>query len=1404
MAAFFGAEGDSFFITAGEPTAVTTPRSFSPDEWLEGNVSPNDVAIAIASSCFDFQEQRYRATSLDAISRKIFGSEPNRREILESGLRILSSGETSIPLRAHIFARTMRGMWACSNPQCSALSQEARDEENRRFGKLFETSLLNCDECGSRVLELLYCFDCGDASLGGFISNSLDSGDKALSSVDFSSSGSGEPVFKRTRASFVWYRPGIPADLARPRPQRYKNEDGEGRAHLGFNLVQLHHQLGILSEATQQEATGVTWGLSQGDPSTFAHPSLPTECPSCKMDRKQKAEEEFGLGAVRSPIAAHTGGMGTATNLYISQLIEVLRSNSPEEQKEVASKTLVFRDSRDEAARTAAGLAATHYKDLVRQILYRLLGAAKTDVADVLAKFAGGQVDKISPTDLGAISAAIPSYPSIMPIGYKLAQGLELNASEQATLSLFEHAVNKPASLDLVTEQFSSECLIRGINPAGPNAKLQAFGKDGNSVPWYTLFTPPAPGLWDSAAGRSQEFQDLRKAVKFSIIDAIFDSTRRDSESIGIGYLRPQESLLVNSPINTELAAQILSTVIRILGIRKRRSGSHGGYKSHKPPKMVEEYVAHVALKNDINKLALIEWLDGALNASGAAAQWVLATESQDFKVEFITDTGKLWVCENCGFRHMHESAGVCANHKCPSRLNLVQTDEVFENYYSWLAKMEPHRLVTAELTGQTKPLSEQRARQRRFKGALLPTPIENSLTTPIDVLSVTTTMEVGVDIGSLLSTVMGNMPPQRFNYQQRVGRAGRKQQALSFALTLCRDNSHDDYYFNRPERMTGDIPPRPFLDLDRPKIVRRVAAAEALRLAFRSLPNRPKSTSVHGAFGIQGTWGDFRDGVEEFLRTSPAIKEAVDVLVTRTGLDDTEISDLETYLRTDLIHNVDNAAADDSASTPELSEILSVQGIMPMFGFPTRSRELYSQSIKWKTQLERNTVSDRELELAISAYSPGAQIVRDGLIHTIAGFASYTVKGREAFPDPNPMGKQHTLTRCEDPWCGSHMLDQTVEECASCGGSNLRVSPLFEPKGFRTDYWAQPYSEEFDDNQGSYAGPTQLVTGSDPVDQKLISNALIQIYDQARTIQINDNYGKGFDLVQQQDGSVLVDDIDNVAVDVMAHAVPDGITPASTLGAIRTSDVLVATVTSPELTGEVIRFDTVDGKAALWSFSEALKRGCQVALDLQPQELVVGLHPKKIGDVSTASVFISDALENGAGYAVELGHENNFRDILNSISSDLNSEWAKDPHSRACESSCPDCLRSYDNRRIHGYLNWRLALDVVDLANGEKLNLGRWFDNSSLKLDNFAKQFSSLTVTNLNGLPAITNAEANRIVIFGHPLWSYDSTDKINDLQSTAAANSKIASVVHSSILDIDRLPIKILIDLGIIPVDH
>src|SRR4051812_4941542 len=130
--------------------------------------------------------------------------------------------------------------------------------------------------------------------------------------------------------------------------------------------------------------------------------------------------------------------------------------------------------------------------------------------------------------------------------------------------------------------------------------------------------------------------------------------------------------------------------------------------------------------------------------------------------------------------------------------------------------------------------------------------------------------MEAGVDIGGLRAVMMANMPPMRFNYQQRVGRAGRRRDPLAVALTVCRGRSHDDFYFAHPERITGDPPPPPYLDLRRPEILQRVFAIELLRRAFMRIetedPEVDLGTNVHGQFGRTEEWPDHEAAVREWL----------------------------------------------------------------------------------------------------------------------------------------------------------------------------------------------------------------------------------------------------------------------------------------------------------------------------------------------------------------------------------------------------------------------------------------------------------------------------------------------------------------------------------------------------------
>ncbi|MBN0763647.1 hypothetical protein JTM21_34850, partial [Pseudomonas aeruginosa] len=136
--------------------------------------------------------------------------------------------------------------------------------------------------------------------------------------------------------------------------------------------------------------------------------------------------------------------------------------------------------------------------------------------------------------------------------------------------------------------------------------------------------------------------------------------------------------------------------------------------------------------------------------------------------------------------------------------------------------------------TGQTDDFSD---RLRKFKGIFVDEVSElERLASEIDMLSVTTTMEVGIDIGALQTVYQANMPPQRFNYQQRVGRAGRRGQAFSFVVTFCRGRSHDAYYFAHPHAITGDPPPPPFLAPAHDAIPMRLLRKTWLRAAFKQL----------------------------------------------------------------------------------------------------------------------------------------------------------------------------------------------------------------------------------------------------------------------------------------------------------------------------------------------------------------------------------------------------------------------------------------------------------------------------------------------------------------------------------------------------------------------------------------
>ena len=233
---------------------------------------------------------------------------------------------------------------------------------------------------------------------------------------------------------------------------------------------------------------------------------------------------------------------------------------------------------------------------------------------------------------------------------------------------------------------------------------------------------------------------------------------------------------------------------------------------------------------------------------------------------------------------HLGPAGGVCTACLAPLPNSPDAALRPEDDYYAYAASSGdvPFRLRCEELTGQTDKTDGPK-RQARFQEIFLDD--ESPLTAGVDLLSVTTTMEAGVDIGSLRAVVMSNMPPQRFNYQQRVGRAGRRGAPFSFALTVCRDRTHDDYYFGHPDRITNEIPPTPYLDLGRREVMQRSVAAEALRLAFTSAkaanPALKLADNVHGEFGLVEDWERNRPLIADALQQQrPEIESVVDQLL--------------------------------------------------------------------------------------------------------------------------------------------------------------------------------------------------------------------------------------------------------------------------------------------------------------------------------------------------------------------------------------------------------------------------------------------------------------------------------------------------------------------------------------------
>jgi hypothetical protein len=1401
---------------------------------LAGVLETLGVGDAMTSACT--LEGQVRAVSLTHFASALFGGGTDAafaRRAAAGLLRVrgAAAGAGLPAFRLHWFYKNLEGLWACTKPDYGCRPDEQGG--GRTCGKLYnQPQVLTTDlDEQHRILELLYCEKCGSTFFGGA---RLEAGQGIVELLNTEPDIEGIPDRRAARLverkpyneyAVFWPSGGKPlhqearGDLDQPADQAFVSarwiraamDSRDGRVTLGEGgPAPTGHEIPGFLFRLQPAAMG----------SEDSARALPAVCPSCGADYHRRWRP--------SPVRTFRTGFAKVAQILSKELFQFLPPG------EASRKLVLFSDSREDAASLANGIERNHYRDLLREAMYDELWTEAFGIpallSDIQASGTAAHPDALRAAGkhpqapeqirqaLANAAAGIP--PDLSPEFATLLQRAQAaardylqavrTAGESRTVRLRDLLEPTPADggagePGLLIRQLAT----LGVNPAGNTREFQWLRYDGSAHRWTELFSTGAFGShW--ADGLSADGRDAARTigekVQSEVCSVLFSRLYFGFESAGLGVpslsLRPArlEGLARACGASPSQFLSVANATLRVLGEHFRypqvpQEFALDDWTSWGDgPRWIRDYLDAAAQANQLLAAPLEEALWEAICGDGGHTYAKIAP--LQLWVQLAASSDPVWLCPSCRREHLH-NPGACTTCLAPlSQAPDTTCQQLREqNYYAREAAQfrAPIRLHCEELTAQT---DDQAERQRLFRNIIISADGQQRLVRAvdtIDVLSVTTTMEVGVDIGALSAVMLANMPPMRFNYQQRSGRAGRRGQPFAVVATLCRGRSHDEHYFKHAEEITGERPPVPFLSLDRMEIARRLQAKECLRRAFQAAGiswwDSPVPPDSHGEFGTGAGWlqdAALQQAVRDWLATSTDV-DSIARSLTAAGNEGIEPEELASYARVELSGDIDRLAGDPEIASAGLAERLAEGAVLPMFGMPSRVRDLF-HGLEFRPKKHTYTI-DRDLDLAVTEFAPGSQRTKDKQVHEPVGFTAPILvrAGRFQPAVPDPLGSRRWMARCgscqyTETFASEPDFSSPAEpgklrcpecDCASDEDPRFGVFQIAVPLGFRTNLW--PGADAVEDADFGLTGVGSMAESSQAPQGLIAGTNTAASFSTGRVFRVNDRRGELFSGATGTTTSTAGLQFDGQWIDERYWSgqgfrfTPAGPAERLAIAAPKTTDVLrVRPGTVPD--GLCLAPARHRGavKGSMYSAAFLLRELATKHLDIDPEEIdLANVRQVQTGAGAAGELVFCDHLANGAGFAKWMC--DNWATVIESVTAPgadaagrLVSDLLAEEHRRTCESASYDCLFGFRNMAYHGLLDWRLGVAVVRALADPRYRCGLdsdfslpelagWPEAAERLRDRFCASFGAAPV-DAGPLPGMLVGATE--VIVAHPLW--------------------------------------------------